>query len=135
MKLNITAGEYMNEHYSSLLEDPCIPFNEALSKGEVVRPLFSDAFIRRRAEDLQVAEEEYREKMKPMLEFIREKDQYASLTLWFGTDAFCESNLAVLKELLEQIGYRGDVTVNRVDEYTYELLRTEHWEMNQPGGR
>lgn len=129
MRLNITAGKYMNEHYAPLLKDPCIPFNEAFSLGHPVRPYFSAAFFAERAAALDTTEAEYRETMRPFLQFLQDPGRYDRLDLWFGTDDFCAANLAGLKEVLAQYRYPGKVVIHRVNEYSYEEYTQEEWQV------
>ena len=47
---------------------------------------------------------------------------YTELSLWFGKDAFCQINLLTLLAYLEQINYRGKVTLNYIDDETFCTL-------------
>ena len=47
---------------------------------------------------------------------------YSELILWFGKDTFCQINLCTLLAYLEQIDYTGRITLNYIDDETFETL-------------
>ena len=38
MEINITCGQYANDHYSKLNKGIFLPFNEAMNKGNILYP-------------------------------------------------------------------------------------------------
>lgn len=116
LKINITAGEFLNKFLSNEFEGLFIPFNEALSKGDLYYPLFDENFIHERCKVLGVTNEEYKMKLKDFLSFLDSIDKYDEIILWFGNDLFCQVNLLGVLTLLEQYHFCGKITLNIVDE-------------------
>ena len=118
--LNVTNGDYFNEFFAKTNNEIAIPFREVMMDGEALRNIFSDEFISLRAKELGVSSSEYADKMSVCNEL---KNDYRELKLWFGKDAFCQINLLVLLAYLEQINYDGKITLNIIDDETYEVIK------------
>lgn len=120
--INITSGEYLNNHLKSKYSGVFIPFNEAMIQGELSYPLFDDEFINDRAYTHNVSKQLYLDKLN---EFINIKDyinELESITLWFGKDAFCIINLITVLTYLEDLNYKETIIVNLVDDYSCDIL-------------
>ena len=121
--LNITNGEYFNEHFISGFDGTAIPFCEAMMDGEAVTDIYSQQFITLRAKSLGVTENEYRAKM--YVYDALKNDDYQTICLWFGKDTFCQVNLLTLLAYLEQIKYHGELKLNYIDDETFEVLESD----------
>lgn len=86
--INITAGELLNKYLSDIYDGVFIPFNEALSQGNLSYPLFDDVFIDERCKSLLVTKDEYVSKLSLVLSFIDNMDKYNEVVLWFGDEFF-----------------------------------------------
>ena len=120
--LNITNGDYFNEHFISQYGEIAIPFCEAMMDGEVVADIYSEQFVALRAKTLNITEDEYREKM-----YVYDSvkcDNYQVIHLWFGKDTFCQVNLLTMLAYLEQIEYQGELKLNYIDDETFEVLES-----------
>lgn len=123
MLINITAGEELNRILTAKHPGQTfIPFNEAMIKGTFTALLFSDGFVRERAEVHGVSEASYRQNMKAFLAFLGSLGEYDDVVLWFGDEPFCQANLAAVRETLAQRGFAGKVTTKIVNEYTGEEI-------------
>ena len=100
--LNVTNGEYFNEHFISEFGGTAVPLC---------------------AELLGVTENEYRAKMY-VYDTLKNND-YQTICMWFGKDTFCQMNLLTLLAYLEQIGYQGELKLNYVDDETFEVLESD----------
>ena len=118
--LNITNGDYFNEHFISKFGGIAIPFCEAMMDGEVVANIYSEQFVALRAKSLNITEDEYREKM--YVYYSLNCNNYQTIHLWFGKDTFCQVNLLTLLAYLEQIEYQGELKLNYIDDETFEVL-------------
>ena len=118
--LNITNGDYFNEYLISKFATITIPFCEVMMDGNTVANIYSQQFIALRAESLGITENEYKSKMY-VCDALNNND-YQSICLWFGKDAFCQMNLLTLLAYLEQIGYVGELKLNYIDDETFEVL-------------
>ena len=121
--LNITNGEYFNEYFVSAFGGVSVPFCEAMMDGDAVADIYSDQFVEVRAGALNVSENEYRAKM--YVYDAMSHDEYQKLCLWFGGDTFCQVNLLTLLAYLEQIGFKGEVWLNYIDDETFEVLQSD----------
>ncbi len=121
--LNITNGEYFNEHFISKFGGTAVPFCEAMMDGEAVTDIYSQQFITLRAKSLGVTENEYRAKM--YVYDALKNDDYQTICLWFGKDTFCQVNLLTLLAYLEQIKYHGELKLNYIDDETFEVLDSD----------
>lgn len=114
--LHITNGDCFNEYFVEKYGEMAVPFREAMMDGEGVPEIFSEDFIAKRCEALGIGTEEYRCNMQ-VLSALREKP--GRICLWFGTDAFCQMNLLTLLAYLEQIGFAGEVELQRIDDESF----------------
>ena len=119
--LNITNGEYFNEYYISKFGGLSVPFCEVMMDGETIANIYSQQFIELRAKSLNITENEYKSKMYV---YNILNNNYPSICLWFGKDAFCQVNLLTLLAYLEQIGYQGELKLNYIDDETFEVLES-----------
>lgn len=119
-KLNITNGDSFNEYFCKKYLSKALPFRENMMDGEAVSDIFSDDFIKLRAACHKVSENEYRD--KSVVFNSLKADGFEEIILWFGKDTFCQMNLLTLLAFLEQIDYRGKVTLNLIDDETFEVL-------------
>ena len=117
--LNITNGEYFNKYFIATFGGEAVPFCEAMMDGETVSEIYSDEFITLRSAAVHVSETEYRAKM--YVYDALNQNAYASVCLWFGKDTFCQMNLLTLLAYLEQIEYRGKLTLNYINDETFEV--------------
>ena len=120
--LNITNGEYFNEYFLSRFGGVALPFCENMMDGTSVEEIYSKSFIRVRAQSLGVSEAEYESKAC-VFRALRERE-FAKLCLWFGKDTFCQANLLTLLAYLEQIGYRGEVELNYIDDEDFSIIES-----------
>ena len=121
--INITAGELLNKYLSDIYDGVFIPFNEALSQGNLSYPLFDDVFIDERCKSLLVTKDEYVSKLSLVLSFIDNMDKYNEVVLWFGDETFCQINLLGVLTMLEQGNFKGSVVINIVDESSNKVIR------------
>ena len=119
--LNITNGEYFNDYFLTKFGGVAIPFCEAMMDGGTVSEIYSEKFIEMRAMALRVECDEYISKMYVPIALA--KKDYAKVCLWFGKDSFCQTNLLTLLAYLEQLEYSGDVTLNYIDDETFEVIK------------
>lgn len=120
--LNITNGDVFNGHLLAQIGEASIPFRESMMDGNAIGDIYSDAFVRHRAETLGVTPEEYREKACVFRTLAQDADRYCELRLWFGMDTFCQMNLLTLLAYLEQIGYKGRVLLGYIDDETFDVI-------------
>ena len=118
--LNITNGEYFNRYFQSKFGGVAVPFCEAMMDGDTLSDIYSEAFIRLRARELNVDCETYRSKMQA--HDALQDGAYSTLCLWFGKDTFCQLNLLTLLAYLEQIGYKGKVELQYINDETFEIV-------------
>ena len=115
----IVAGDEMKRMMAGEVpEDDIIPFREDLSKGSREGFSIGPSFLAERAAFWGVPEEEYREKLAPVIGL----DLSDSYILRFGRDDCCRANLEFLKGYLRDRGYERAVRVEIVDEYDLTLL-------------
>ncbi|MCQ2566237.1 MAG: hypothetical protein MJ194_05290 [Clostridia bacterium] len=129
MTLNITAGEELNK----ILSQNCgvyVPFNEAMIRGRFSAPLFSEEFIEERCSVHGVSREEYLANMAPFLKAMDHLKDYDSVVLWFGDEDFCRANRSAVILYLGLRGCKVPVTLNIVDEYSGQVLRSEKVEIS-----
>ena len=119
-KLNITNGDAFNRYFISNFGGEAIPFREAMMDGEAVIDIFSDEFVDARLFELNVSTQEYRANM--LVYDALQNNEYDELSLWFGKDTFCQMNLLTLLAYLEQIDYQGEITLNYIDDETFEVI-------------
>lgn len=118
--LNITNGLVFNEYFMSKYDGIAVPFCECMMDGEAVADIYSDSFVKLRCGELEVDEAEYRSKM--YVQDMLEKRIFTEIRLWFGKDTFCQLNLLTVLAYLEQIGYRGKVLLNYIDDESFEVI-------------
>ena len=118
--LNITNGDCFNDYFIANFGGPALPFCEAMMDGDTVPGIYSDEFIELRSKEFGVSTEEYKSKMHVQIALAQ--NRYNELRLWFGKDAFCQTNLLTLLAYLEQIGYDGGVILNYIDDETFEVV-------------
>lgn len=117
--LHITNGDCFNDYFVEKYGEPAVPFREAMMDGDGTSPIFSDAFIRKRCEVLGISEDEYRSDLG-LLSLLEKKPE--RICLWFGTDTFCQMNLLTLLAYLEQIGFEGEVELQRIDDESFSEI-------------
>ena len=88
--------------------------------GDTVTDIYSDAFIEMRSRALGVSAEEYKQKMH--VPHTLGSGKYSKICLHFGGDTFCQANLLTLLAYLEQIKYQGKVSLNYIDDESFEVL-------------
>ena len=119
-RMYIVAGDemekLMNEKYSSR---NVIPFREDFSKGEYNGFDFDSKFIANRSSFWNVSENEYIQKMSPIINLDLSKDYI----LCFGDDDCCKANLSFMIGVLKSRGYLKPIKVLIVDEYNLTVLR------------
>ena len=120
MILNITNGDYFNNHFISEFGGVAVPFCEAIMDGDTVSDIYSDTFVELRSAEHNVSVEEYKSKMH--VHTALTETRYGALSLWFGKDTFCQINLLTLLAYLEQIGYGGQIILNHIDDETFEVI-------------
>lgn len=118
MILNITNGDCFDQHLRSVSEEASIPFREAMMTGTTMSPIFSDTFIACRASQLNTTVSHYQTQITPLLQAIQSYDR---LRLWFGADSFCQLNLITLLAYLEQKNFRGEITLNIIDDVDFSI--------------
>ena len=119
-KLNVTNGDYFNSYLIKKLGCDAVPFREAMMDGEAVLDIYSEDFVRVRANILNVTPEVYR--ANAIAFDTLKNNEYSELCLYFGKDTFCQMNLVTLLAYLEQIEYAGRVFVNYIDDETFEVV-------------
>ena len=126
MKINITAGECLNELLKSKYPGECfIPFNEAMIQGTYPSPLFSEEFVRERAGVHGVSETAYLEKLSGFMDVLNHAGEYDEIVLWFGDEPFCVQNRRTVIAALRMHGYRRSILLNIVDEKNGDIIRQE----------
>ena len=126
MKVNITAGECLNELLACKYPGECfVQFNEAMIRGTYSSPLFSDEFVRERAGFHGVSEAAYLEKLSGFMDVLDRAGEYDEVVLWFGDEPFCVQNRRTVIEALRMHGYRRSIQLNIVDEENGDIIRQE----------
>ena len=115
MKYHIVAGEELKKIMASSLGD-AIPFNEDMSHGDYQSVPFTEAFFTERASCHGVTIEEYKNKLSAFLGFLGHVNGKDEVHLYFGEDATCLANRALLIEYLKP--RVGSLVLHIVDEYT-----------------
>lgn len=118
--LNITNGDYFNNYFLQKYGKPSVAFCEDMMDGNAVSDIYSDDFIKFRSSELNVTIAEYREKMH-VFDALNE-NIFQNLCLWFGKDTFCQMNLLTLLAYLEQTEFCGKVSLNYIDDETFEII-------------
>lgn len=118
--LNVTNGDGFNEYFLRQFGGEAVPFREVMMDGETVSEIGSREFVAVRCRCLGVDETEYHAQMRWL---ARLKEETVShLCLWFGRDTFCQMNLLTLLAYLEQIGFDGQVELQRMDDESFALV-------------
>ena len=126
MKVNITAGECLNELLESKYPGECfIPFNEAMIQKTYSSPLFSEEFVKERAVVHGVSEAAYLEKLSGFMDVLNHAGEYDEIVLWFGDEPFCVQNRRTVIEGLRMHGYRRNILLNIVYEESGDIIRQE----------
>ena len=126
MKVNITAGECLNELLACKYPGECfVQFNEAMIRGTYSSPLFSDEFVRERAGFHGVSEAAYLEKLSGFMDVLDRAGDYDEVVLWFGDEPFCVQNRKTVIETLRMHGYRRNILLNIVYEESGDIIRQE----------
>ena len=120
--LKITNGEMLNRSFCQTRGGVNLPFNEMMMHGQTVLEIYSKEFINVRVDSLQTTVTEYQRKME-VLDRLLQTNEFSELNLWFGEDTFCQMNLLTLLAFLEQIDYRGKITLQLIDDYTWQVVR------------
>lgn len=121
--LNITNGDYFNDHFVSNFGGEAVPFREVMMDGDSVPDIYSDEFIALRSAELNVTCDEYRKNMVVYDALCG--NEYSELALWFGKDTFCQMNLLTLLAYLEQLSFQGRVVLNYIDDESFEVIEPE----------
>lgn len=123
--LHILSGGCMMEEFEKNKwcneKSTYIPFNEAMCWGEATEDIFSDEFIKKRAQSLNVTIAQYRSIVLNSLEPLF-KNKFDTIVLWFGDDMFCQINMLTLLAYLDQCNFEGDVLFCIAMENTDEML-------------
>ena len=115
----IVAGDEMKKlMVGTVPEERIIPFREDLSKGRYDGFQIDAEFIAKRAAFWGVSQDEYKEKMLPIIRL----DMSEAYILRFGTDACCKANLEFVIGWLKKNGYTKPIRVQLVDEYDLRVL-------------
>ena len=115
----IVAGDEMARVMGERYPDRrIIPFREDLSKGCYNGFVIDSEFIRERASFWGVSEDEYTEKLSPIINL----DIMEDIVLCFGEDECCRANMEFMVGHLNGRGYAKALRVNIVDEYNLNLL-------------
>ncbi|WP_217447991.1 MULTISPECIES: AraC family transcriptional regulator [unclassified Bacillus (in: firmicutes)] len=125
--LNILNGQAMYEQFQThqlMRKSDYVLFNEAMCSHETSDIIFSDEFKKLRASGHQVSLQEYENITVAPLKLLLKK-RYKCIVLWFGDDMFCQMNLLTVLAYLEQLGYKGKVFFQMVNEMTYEVAELE----------
>ena len=124
MRINITAGECLNNILKSIYEEQFfIPFNEAMNVGFYSGVLFSDEFMIERAKVHNVTVSSYQEKLKEFINFLNQINKYNEVILWFGDDEFCKENIKIVLKTLDLFGYKDKIILNIVNENNGEIIK------------
>ena len=118
--LNITNGDVFNEYLLSKCDGIAVPFCEAMMDGTTIKDIYSKDFVNLRSAELNVDIEVYKSKMY-VYDALKE-ERYSKLILWFGKDTFCQMNLLTLLAYLEQIKFCGKITLNYIDDESFEII-------------
>lgn len=130
--LHILSGQAMYEVFAQkdlMKQGVFIPFNEAMCAGQTDEDVFSDSFIRTRANSHDVTLEEYQKVTVDPLDPLF-NDSFRCMTLWFGADMFCQMNVLTILAYVGSQGNAEVVKLHLVDEYTYDVE-----EINLPTAR
>ena len=116
----IVAGDEMQKLMNiKYPERKTIPFCEDLSKGSFIGYNIDKEFITARSSFWDVPENDYFQKMLPIINI----DITKNYILCFGEDECCAANLKFLIEYLKYKGYSKSITVQIVNEYNLQLLK------------
>ena len=116
----IVAGDEMQKLFGQVFpEYETIPFRDDLSKGSCEGFCFNETFIADRASFWGVPEEDYLEKMAPIIGL----DLSRNYILTFGNDDCCTANLKFMIGYLKNKGYQKPIRVRIVDEYDLHVLQ------------
>lgn len=115
-RVHITNGDVFNKWLKSRVQEPCVPFNEAMMSHTVCHEPFTEQFITHRAYHHGVTVQNYRENLKEFFEVMNDLKNIDELVLWFGMDAFCQMNLLTILTALELKNYTGKVKTVLFDE-------------------
>ena len=121
--INITNGEYCNNYIQNKTNIHSIAFNEAMIGGNKTSDIFSDEFINIRHSYHNITKEMYLEKISPIIDLRKYIDAIKRINLYFGEDSFCQINLLTLLAYLEKINYKGEIYLNLIDDYTFEIIK------------
>ena len=121
MVLYIVNGSVLKTYLAAKCEDgqKIIAFNESMITGKCGEDIFSDSFFRQRAENLQIAYEQYDAVTVAELDELLHS-AYDEIILWFDADMFCQMNVLTLCAYLDAVKYRG-----RVQLY---IVRQDFWQ-------
>ena len=115
----IVAGDAIQKLMAEKYPDrKTIPFREDLSKGNYNGFSIDSDFISQRASFWNVSEDEYIQKLYPIINI----DLTDKFILCFGDDECCKANLKFLIGYLKSKGYAEHLKIQIVDEYNLDLL-------------
>ena len=60
-----------------------------------------------------------------IIPLVLKEKTYNKICLWFGKDTFCQMNLLTLLAYLEQIDFSGKITLNYIDDETFEIIEND----------
>ena len=110
------AKDFNGSAYERLTESAVKMFDEIGKNGnyrEHEEKIFSEAFVAARARGLKTTAEEY---ARTVISPLGGVPGEPALTLWFGSDMFCQINFITFLAWLEQSGYAGKVYFCRLEE-------------------
>ena len=71
MRINITNGDYFNQHFlknlNNTYDGAAFPFREAMLDGDTTEHILTETFIKTRAKSLSVTADFYKEKAQELL--------------------------------------------------------------------
>ena len=124
MIINITNGEFYNKYFEEQTKFKGIPFNEVMMSGPAVFPIFTKEFIKNRSKYHYVSSDEYIKKMEGIINLKNIVNEIDTINLFFGNDTYCVINLLTVLAYLEELKYKGAVTLNTIDDYSFKTLES-----------
>jgi len=123
-EINITNGEYFNKYYKDKTKYETFPFNDALIIGKTCENILDFRFCLLRRTALKINTTEYIDKMKGIYNLKTRINDVGKFNLFFGKDTFCQVNLLTFLAYLEQLNYKGKVSLNIIDDESFEVLES-----------
>lgn len=124
MKINITAGDCLNNILTNIYKDEeFIPFRKAMIIGTYSNKLFSEEFLLERSEVHKVSLKEYKEKISCFINVLENINSYDEIVPWFGDEPFCVENTKIVIKTIKEHNYTNKLILNIVDETTGKVLK------------